>query len=62
MKKHIQILSPENSSYVLWCFVLKPQSSCTGKGERLYSGGVAEPDRSAAQRFIFRLWVAIFIL
>lgn len=30
--------------------------------ECLYSSGVAEPDRSAAQWFIFRHWVAIFIL
>lgn len=28
----------------------------------MYSGGVAEPDRSAAQWVIFRHWVAIFIL
>lgn len=30
--------------------------------ECLYSSGVAEPDRSAAQWIIFRHWVAIFIL
>lgn len=38
------------------------ESERTSEWVCLYASGVAEPDRSAAQWFIFRHWVAVFIL